>query len=211
MNIRGRAASGTVLFNPAGTTHQDHFVTSAGRFLTLSIDPERARFLREVTRHSLEGDSIALKQPRARWLGRRLNEELGVSDLFHPRARGVGARAHRTGHARDEYWPCPPWLARPGGRTVDRSLRRSHHCRRDCGYRRGSSMAPHALLPGGVRLHARAVPAPVPGRHGLGASQGYPPLPLRNRPPLRFRGPDSVTRSFRKTLGITPGRCRSAY
>jgi AraC family transcriptional regulator len=212
MNIRGRADAGTVVFNPAGTTHQDRFVTPDGRFLTISIDPERVRSLREVTRHSLEGDPIALKEPRARWLGRRLYEELGVADpssalVLEGLALELIGQATRETSARRAR---PGWLVRAAELLTDRC----------------SEAITVAEIAGIVGVHPwhltrcfRAAYACTPGEYQRQCRAEMAVALLRqtrlslSEIALRcgFADQSQFTRSFRRTLGITPGRCRSAH
>ena len=63
-----------LLYNPPGTTHRDRFHTLRGRFLTISITPER---LRSVSDHiALVREAVVLPGNRARKLAQRLAGEL---------------------------------------------------------------------------------------------------------------------------------------
>lgn len=76
-----RAAS-TMLFHPAGTTHRDRFYQRGGRFLTVSITPERLDRVRDHV--DLIEHSIAFADAEISWLGTRLYRELQAPDELSP-------------------------------------------------------------------------------------------------------------------------------
>ena len=75
-------AASTMLFHPAGTTHRDRFHQRGGRFLTVSITPERLNRVRDHI--DLIGHSIAFADGEISWLGTRLYRELQAPDELSP-------------------------------------------------------------------------------------------------------------------------------
>ena len=71
-------ASRTLLFNPAGTTHRDRFQTRGGRFLAISVAPERLRLVQEQI--SLIDHPVGFCQGSMPWLAARLYRELRARD-----------------------------------------------------------------------------------------------------------------------------------
>ena len=72
------AGSPLLLYNPPGTTHRDRFHGLGGRFLTISITPERWRSVSEHV--PLVEEAVVLGGNRARTLAQRLAGELTAWD-----------------------------------------------------------------------------------------------------------------------------------
>src|SRR5262245_24679561 len=47
-HVESPCGPATLLFNPAGTTHRDHFVTAMGSFVAISIGTERLATMRHL-------------------------------------------------------------------------------------------------------------------------------------------------------------------
>ena len=75
-------SSRTLLFNPAGTTHRDRFQTRGGRFLAISVAPERLRLVQEQV--SLIDHPVGFSRGRMSWLAARLYQELRGLDSLSP-------------------------------------------------------------------------------------------------------------------------------
>lgn len=75
-------SSRTLLFNPAGTTHRDRFQTRGGRFLAISVAPERLRLVEEQV--SLIDHPVGFSRGRMSWLASRLYQELRAMDGLSP-------------------------------------------------------------------------------------------------------------------------------
>lgn len=68
------AGSPLLVYNPPGTTHRDRFYRLGGRFLTISITPERWRSVSEQV--PLVEEAVVLSGDRARTLAQRVAGEL---------------------------------------------------------------------------------------------------------------------------------------
>ena len=68
------AQSPCLIYNPPGTTHRDRFHCLGGRFLTISITPERLRSVAENV--PLASEALVVRGARARTLAHRLAGEL---------------------------------------------------------------------------------------------------------------------------------------
>ncbi len=105
------AESPFLVYNPPGTTHRDRFHRLGGRFLTISITPER---LRNVSEHiPLVGEAVVLRGNRARTLAQRLAAELrGWRPASGLVAEGLSLElmAEVTARATRLDGCPPPWL-----------------------------------------------------------------------------------------------------
>jgi AraC family transcriptional regulator len=72
----------TVIFVPAGTTHDDRFHTRGGSFLTLSVRPA---LIERIGGHgALTDQAVGFPRGELPWLGRRLRRELRHRDAVSP-------------------------------------------------------------------------------------------------------------------------------
>lgn len=111
-NLRGRCGTSTLLFHPAGTTHEDQFLSPDGRCLMVSLEPSLIERLGAPS--SLER-SIALDDARIGFPGSRMRRELrepggcsqiSMENLTLEMVGAVLARAERSAARR------PAWLPR---------------------------------------------------------------------------------------------------
>lgn len=70
--------SSTMLYYPAGTTHADHFQTTGGRFLTVSLTSETNKKMLEEMKFF--DCSVNFNDHEISWLGRRICKELRSPD-----------------------------------------------------------------------------------------------------------------------------------
>jgi AraC family transcriptional regulator len=91
-NQRGICSPGTLIFNPAGTTHRDRFRSASGKFLSISPGPDSSRWLDRASPvpmivggpgfHALEdpliGDRIVRELRRGPKSAALVLEELGL-------------------------------------------------------------------------------------------------------------------------------------
>ena len=71
-------SSSTMIYYPAGTTHDDHFYTAGGKFLTISLTSEiNRKLLQEV---KFFDDSIDFCDAEISWLGKRISREMQSPD-----------------------------------------------------------------------------------------------------------------------------------
>jgi AraC family transcriptional regulator len=76
--LEGVCGPPTVIFVPAGTTHQDHFQTRGGRFLALSLRPA---LIERLGGHRALGEQAAgFTGGELPWLGRKLHREMSYGD-----------------------------------------------------------------------------------------------------------------------------------
>jgi AraC family transcriptional regulator len=74
--------SQTMLYHPAGTTHDDHFCTAGGKFLTVSLTTEtNKKLLAEIKFLDYSTD---FKDSEISWLGKRICKELQSLDSLSP-------------------------------------------------------------------------------------------------------------------------------
>ncbi|MDL2357724.1 MAG: helix-turn-helix transcriptional regulator [Pseudomonadota bacterium] len=103
-----RAASPTLVFNPAGTTHRDRFVDGRGSFLTLSLDPavlEGAQALRDAPQQA-----IVLAAPVGVAAAFRVAREIGRGgDVALLEAGAWEVLASLQGNAASAPRTLPPW------------------------------------------------------------------------------------------------------
>lgn len=114
-------SSPTLLFNPAGTTHRDRFQTRGGRFLAVSIGPERLRRVQDQA--GLADHAVGFSRGTIPWLASRLYEELRAMDGLSPLVM-EGIALELLGHAaRQQMRPGrrpPGWLRRAHDLIHDR-------------------------------------------------------------------------------------------
>lgn len=107
-NRPGTCGAGTVIFNPAGTTHRDRFRTDRGRFFAISVAPALAERIETVypraTTVELPEIGELLREAR-----RELQRQCGLSDII---LEGVGLElAGRMGRwLVPEERRAPRWL-----------------------------------------------------------------------------------------------------
>ena len=77
-----RCSSSTMLYHPAGTTHDDHFYSAGGRFLTVSLTSETNRKLLEEIK--FVDYSIDFSDGEIAWLGKRICREMQSADSLTP-------------------------------------------------------------------------------------------------------------------------------
>jgi len=107
----GVRAASTMLFHPADTTHRARFPQRGGRFLTISIMPERLDRVRDHV--DLIDHSIAFADAEISWLGTRLYRELQAPDELSPVVMEGMALELLAHTARREINPgkhSPSWL-----------------------------------------------------------------------------------------------------
>ena len=101
----------TVIFVPAGTTHNDRFHTRGGSFLTLSVRP--AQVARIGGHGALTDHAVGFPSGELPWLGRRLHRELRQRDAVSPLVL-EGLALELLGHAAREKArgteKAEPWL-----------------------------------------------------------------------------------------------------
>jgi len=202
----GVVGSPTVLFHPAGTRHRDRFLSERGRCLTLSFE---GAWLAELFERTLPARSTALALPevvasafRVLCLGRRGQDDspalvegatIELLARFAPRSFATGRSA-------------PPWIGRAQGFLRENHARPLrvpevaaevgvHPVVLARGFRRFLGCAPLEFL--------RQVRAGEAARR-LGASRSLAELALSTG----HADQPQFTKSFRRAIGITPGRLR---
>ena len=115
-NAPGLCGPGTLIFNPAGTSHRDRFRTDLGRFFTISMGPELTAQFANDRATTIPAPDLVLAANRAH--GELLREtalsELVLEDL----GLELLARLSRTNVPRDRQ--PPHWLLRVRDSIHDR-------------------------------------------------------------------------------------------
>jgi AraC family transcriptional regulator len=204
-------AAPTVIFVPAGTTHEDRFHTRGGAFMTLSLRPE---LIARLGGHRALGDrAVGFTSGELPWLGRRIHHELRHADAVSPLVL-EGLALELVAHAaRERKRPArapEPWLRAAFERVND-------------GYR-------ERLTAQGLAA-ALGVPPLRLGRAFRGAFGCSPGEMVRRRRVARaeellrvgrlplaeialasgFADQAQLTKAFRRVTGFTPGRYRRLF
>lgn len=206
-NRPGYCGEGTLIFNPAGTTHRDRFRTDLGRFFTISVGEDVAAQLERVAPASTAYDAPQIVAAAARAHGEFLRQNALSGDVLE----GIGLDlAGRIAQWRELQDAAPPrWL---------RAVRDSIHDR--C-----TSKVTMRQLADEARVHpihlARAF------KRYFGCSPGeylrrcrmdvVRRLLATTETPLAdlaldvgFNDQSQLTNAFRQATGVTPGEYRRA-
>lgn len=103
---------GTIIFNPAGTTHRDHFASSRGSFVGISFSADRLLDLELLLR--LQKESIRLPASPFAATASRIQRELSARDVASPlvlEGFALGLIASTIRNSRIRTAP-PTWLVR---------------------------------------------------------------------------------------------------
>ncbi|HEY7393959.1 MAG TPA: AraC family transcriptional regulator [Gemmatimonadaceae bacterium] len=120
--IDGRCGAGSVLFNPAGTTHRDRFVSDRGRFVTISIRRDRLAGLAELA--PLAPRACSIGESAIGPSARRIIREIANLDAMSPLVleglalEMIGLASRDSPGRRD----APAWLVRAKELLEDRCL-----------------------------------------------------------------------------------------
>lgn len=103
-------SSSTMLYHPAGTTHDDHFCSAAGKFLTISLTPDTNKKLLEEIKFF--DYSTNFEDGEISWLGKRICKELNSPDSLSPIVLESMANELLVYAARslDKFGKPPAWL-----------------------------------------------------------------------------------------------------
>ncbi|MEM7203425.1 MAG: AraC family transcriptional regulator [Planctomycetota bacterium] len=197
---------GTLLYHPAGTTHDDRYLRRGGRFLTVTANPGAGGGLAKLP--ALPSASCAFVGPRTEILCEKLALESGRQDASAPLAleclvlEMVGLVVSEPPERR-----CPSWLRRvlervleqPDSPTVAELAAEAgvHPVSLARAFRRHVGMTP-----GEVRRWARL-------RRVLPALSGRSDSLARLALEAGFSDQTSFTRACRRVLGVPPGRYRA--
>lgn len=111
-NLEGRCGAAMLLFHPAGTTHEDRYLSPTGRCLTISFGPD---VLERFGLPRLPGRSVALHDARIGFPGSRMRRELRAPDSF-TEITLEGLTLEMVGRVQTCVERCgsrrPAWLAR---------------------------------------------------------------------------------------------------
>jgi AraC family transcriptional regulator len=212
-NQRGICAAGTLIFNPAGTTHRDCFRSREGTFLSITPDGAASKMLEAASPVPLVVADQRAPVPVDPLLADRIVRELHRDDSIEPavlEALGLELIGLLSGVGADSSRHVPSWLLTARELIED-------------GFTRELSMADLAARVGVHSVYlARAYRrhfACTPGEH------------LRRCRLLRVRGllvhsdlalvevalvsgfadQSQMTRSFSQSFGMSPGRYRRLH
>jgi AraC family transcriptional regulator len=207
--VDARCGACTVIFNPPGTTHRDGFLSSHGRFFTVSISPER---LDQMERCGVSRDeAVGFRSGEVVALAARAYGELRGGDPLSPvileglALELLGRTARRARPGRDA---CPPWLIQAQELIRDRC----------------TSDVTLSEIAGEVGVHpyhlARSYRkhfGQTPGDHLRACRiQHAHALLQRTRLPLAevatrcgYADQSQFTRSFKRAMGMPPGTFRA--
>lgn len=73
----------TVLFHPAGVTHQDHFSSKGGKFLSIFLDEQKVEYLNDY-KSQLQNHTLKFHESELSWLGTKILYELRFIDSLSP-------------------------------------------------------------------------------------------------------------------------------
>lgn len=120
-NLRGRCPPFTLLFHPAGATHEDRFLAPGGRALVISLG---SSFVETIGEPLPSGRSMALDDARLGFPGSRMRRELRARDRFSAMSLEglvVEMIAHVLARAERREARRPRWLARAVSFLRDRA------------------------------------------------------------------------------------------
>jgi len=191
----------TLIFNPAGTTHRDRFLTRGGSFLTMTFDPMG---------RSLDGPALAYRDCHEAWLAVRLYREALDPDVSVLDALATELLAALVGEAGPSSIQPPSWL------DTARSLL-------DDGYAEPMRIANVAAVAGVHPFHLartfRRFLRCTPGEYLRRRRLRRAAILLRSSDiPLAavaaatgFSDQSQLTRTFRRYTGFPPGAYRRAF
>ncbi len=119
-NHSGRCPGSTLLFHPAGTTHEDHFLAPTGSCLMVSLP---AAALESMGGSRLAAHSLAIDDAELAFPGARMLRELREPDDLSPLSlEGLALEmVSRVMERRERIRGAPPWLERAREYVHDRA------------------------------------------------------------------------------------------
>ena len=191
----------TLIFNPAGTTHRDRFVTRGGAFLTITVD---------TMDRGLDGPAVAYRDCREAWLAIRVYREALDPDVSVLDALGTELLAALVGETEPSSTRPPGWLDTARSLLDDR-------------YAEPLRIADVAAAAGVHPFHLartfRRFLRCTPGEYLRGRRVQRAAILLRSSEiPLAavaaatgFSDQSQLTRTFRRLTGFPPGAYRRSF
>ncbi len=210
-NQDGLCSSGTLIFNPGGTTHRDCFRSARGRFLSISPGPDPSRLLERGSPTPLVISAGTRLAPEAALIGDRIVQEFSRSEPSSLAAETLGLElVGLLSGFEPRSATVPSWLQTAREMIedcFDRDLTISelaasvdvHPVYLARAYRRHFRCSPSEYLQGCRLLRVR----------GLLIQTDLPLVDIALQ--SGFSDQSQMTRSFSERFGVSPGRYRRAW